>query len=510
MISYDNDIALVKLSRTVKFNDYINTLCLSSTAPMAGRRCMIAGWGATMEHSAASGILMKAEVPIVEQSTCARQDVYGSKITNNMICAGFASGGIDTCQGDSGGALHCQNETNPNVWEVQGIASWGRGCGRQLRYGVYTRVSNFVKWIECVIHHNENVSASWGMDDLHQFCERSNWKANASSTVQFKGSLTTRMSEVSVKNSEYEAGLSEHGAGMSTMVFGEERGSESNSWIFLTSSYFLNHQSSLPTTTIGRRLQSSVYPSRIDSTLSSSLQNINFSNSVFESWMETPKTDVSSTVMVIGDGSDTAKVVAKATTRKSDREPAATETRSGISEKTSRSDWSARIITTTAMSPIDKERETSFSTPQIRTKEQLVTATAKNADTTIRTRIIPSYAIVSSIKGDSEQTRVIGRPGSLTSALQGNIDKSFLTTSFNIPTEHPYRSIIRESKNSTFYVSASVVPRAISYAALSISPTKTVQTTVLPGQESTANRLCRGNLSLTFIVVFLAVKQGLF
>ena len=172
MVTYNNDIALAKLSGSVQLNAFVNKLCLPKRMPKKGIRCMIAGWGATMEHGTASKTLMKAELPIVESRTCARPEIYGTKITDSMMCAGFARGGIDTCQGDSGGPLHCQMEEDPNIWEVQGIASWGRGCGRQLRYGVYTKVHNFRKWIKCAIKHSRNTSNSLGMDDGSLVCGR--------------------------------------------------------------------------------------------------------------------------------------------------------------------------------------------------------------------------------------------------------------------------------------------------------------------------------------------------
>ena len=154
-VTYDNDVALVRLGKAANLSEFVNTLCLPSIVPWPGMRCVIAGWGATMEHGQASNNLLKVEVPIVDRSTCARADIYGSKLTRNMVCAGYAQGGKDTCQGDSGGPLHCQNKDNPNIWEVQGIASWGRGCGRQLRYGVYTKVHNFVAWIKCIAQSSE-------------------------------------------------------------------------------------------------------------------------------------------------------------------------------------------------------------------------------------------------------------------------------------------------------------------------------------------------------------------
>jgi secreted trypsin-like serine protease len=116
----------------------------------AGDMLAISGWGAMAEgDNDLPDQLREARVPRVADSTCGQSDWYGSAFDPaTMVCAGPAAGGIDTCQGDSGGPLAAStqdplpvSEGNPSEWRLAGITSWGLGCARAKKPGVYTRVA---------------------------------------------------------------------------------------------------------------------------------------------------------------------------------------------------------------------------------------------------------------------------------------------------------------------------------------------------------------------------------
>ena len=83
--------------------------------------------------------MQAASIPLLETSQCIQPTVYGpNKMGSGMYCAGYLSGGVDTCQGDSGGGMVCEVRGR---MAVVGLTSWGYGCGRPNRPGVYTKVS---------------------------------------------------------------------------------------------------------------------------------------------------------------------------------------------------------------------------------------------------------------------------------------------------------------------------------------------------------------------------------
>ncbi|XP_060727729.1 hyaluronan-binding protein 2-like [Tachysurus vachellii] len=143
-----NDIALLRLKakngKCAEESQFVKTACLPAVDFHDGTECSISGWGATSESQHGSSQLLDADVLLISQDVCSSIRVYGKDIDNNMFCAGYLEGGVDSCQGDSGGPLTCVEN---QVHYIYGIVSWGDKCGLKNKPGVYTRVTNFVDWI---------------------------------------------------------------------------------------------------------------------------------------------------------------------------------------------------------------------------------------------------------------------------------------------------------------------------------------------------------------------------
>ncbi|XP_069317794.1 anionic trypsin isoform X1 [Eulemur rufifrons] len=142
----DNDIMLIKLSSAAVINSRVSTISLPSACAAAGTECLISGWGNTLSSgSNYPDLLQCLDAPLLSDAEC--EASYPGEITSNMICAGFLEGGKDSCQGDSGGPVVCNGA-------LQGIVSWGYGCAQKNRPGVYTKVCNYVDWIQDTIAAN--------------------------------------------------------------------------------------------------------------------------------------------------------------------------------------------------------------------------------------------------------------------------------------------------------------------------------------------------------------------
>ena len=105
----------------------------------------IVGWGTTSEGGSTPDTLQKAKVPITTDAYCS--GAYSDFDANTMVCAGYPNGGVDTCQGDSGGPMFGTNSTG--ALRVVGTTSFGEGCARPGKPGVYGRVgdSTLREWI---------------------------------------------------------------------------------------------------------------------------------------------------------------------------------------------------------------------------------------------------------------------------------------------------------------------------------------------------------------------------
>ncbi|KAM5191475.1 plasma kallikrein [Mantella aurantiaca] len=139
-----SDIALLKLKQPLAYNDHQQAICLPPRQDFkTPNKCSITGWGYTKESGPTADVLQKAEVPLKSSMEC-QKSYPDVKLNENIVCAGYEQGKIDSCKGDSGGPLACEVD---KMWYLIGITSWGEGCAQPDKPGVYTKVTEYIDWI---------------------------------------------------------------------------------------------------------------------------------------------------------------------------------------------------------------------------------------------------------------------------------------------------------------------------------------------------------------------------
>jgi secreted trypsin-like serine protease len=146
--TYENDVALISLETPAQAATPIRLIDPAQDGALFhdGVLAVVAGWGRTKERGQISDALRHVGVQIVSNETCNALSAYGGQIKDMMFCAGFIEGGRDSCQGDSGGPLMAFDGRGSYV--LAGVVSWGEGCARKNKYGVYTRLTKLLDWVK--------------------------------------------------------------------------------------------------------------------------------------------------------------------------------------------------------------------------------------------------------------------------------------------------------------------------------------------------------------------------
>ncbi|XP_037706320.1 vitamin K-dependent protein C isoform X2 [Choloepus didactylus] len=153
----DNDIALLHLAKPATLSQAIVPICLPDSGlaerqlMRVGQKTVVTGWGYRSENKRnRTQVLNFIQIPVAPRNECI-QAMYNT-VSENMLCAGFLGDPRDACEGDSGGPMVASFS---GTWFLVGLVSWGEGCGNPHNYGIYTKVSHYLDWIQSYIRHDE-------------------------------------------------------------------------------------------------------------------------------------------------------------------------------------------------------------------------------------------------------------------------------------------------------------------------------------------------------------------
>ncbi|KAK4872936.1 hypothetical protein RN001_014965 [Aquatica leii] len=136
-----NDIAVIKVTPPIQFNQYIQPITIDNSFTAAGVQSVVSGGGLIRPNGNMSDDLLYIETTVMDNKICKqimpRKAIF--PVLDSNICT-TARYGKGCCNGDSGGPLVSNNKQI-------GIVSWGYPCGRGIP-DVFTRVSYYYAWIK--------------------------------------------------------------------------------------------------------------------------------------------------------------------------------------------------------------------------------------------------------------------------------------------------------------------------------------------------------------------------
>jgi secreted trypsin-like serine protease len=143
--NYENDVAIVYFGTgfTVTPIDVISAS--TKDAVCSGKEVTVAGYGTTSSGGTTSATLLQVSLKMYSRSECKK---YMSGIYDNMICAGDIGEARDSCQGDSGGPLFGSMN---GKYVLVGDVSWGDGCAKLDKLGVYGNLLSFETGIKSIL-----------------------------------------------------------------------------------------------------------------------------------------------------------------------------------------------------------------------------------------------------------------------------------------------------------------------------------------------------------------------
>ncbi len=150
-IDFQAAIALIEIKNRIKINaNRLPSLNISDEF-RENSDFKVFGWGSLYESGEVRSKLVQIDMNLIETALCNSPSWYAGRIRDDMLCAHAERSAIDACRGFSGSGLISFGSGRP---KLVGIVSWGEGCARKRRPGVYTKLAHYRKWIEQTINAN--------------------------------------------------------------------------------------------------------------------------------------------------------------------------------------------------------------------------------------------------------------------------------------------------------------------------------------------------------------------
>jgi len=136
-----NDFSILTIDRPVH-PSFLMPVCLpaDTNKKYEGQVATATGWGQLRLGGPRPEVLQEVDVTVTTNKVC--KAAYPALRDSIQICA--MAPGKDACKADSGGPLIVEENGR---WTLVGVTSFGDGCAKPGKPGVYGRVTGVMDWI---------------------------------------------------------------------------------------------------------------------------------------------------------------------------------------------------------------------------------------------------------------------------------------------------------------------------------------------------------------------------
>lgn len=133
----DNDIAVLKLSQPLQFDDKVKAIPLAKKTPASGSAVVTSGWGLLSHGGSISRALQYTTVTALTNAECRRRV---RSVTNSVLCLTHRAGN-GVCNGDSGGPAVYRNE-------LVGVTNFYVGRCASINPDGYASIPYHYSWLK--------------------------------------------------------------------------------------------------------------------------------------------------------------------------------------------------------------------------------------------------------------------------------------------------------------------------------------------------------------------------
>ena len=158
------DVGLILLLKELEFNDFVKSIKIPELENniQLDFSCETVGWSVT-ENKNRSQLLKWGEVKVLKNKKC-MEYFDDFEVTSLKICVSIWHGSKHGCHGDLGGSLACtytKNGTKEHyLYGVENFGIPAKDCRVLETTTVYTKISKYSTWINCVIAASTSINSS--------------------------------------------------------------------------------------------------------------------------------------------------------------------------------------------------------------------------------------------------------------------------------------------------------------------------------------------------------------